>query len=110
MNSSKMTHFSNDNLTSIPHEVLISEGISQKDRLLKEVMECLFASLPEKTTTDPSFLLSDGTQCFLKKFFAPRKNADDETIYGFDVVIDNGPLSHLEFVVKCSGWERSITR
>jgi len=100
---------SNENVVSLPHDTLTAEGESQKDRLLQEVMETLFLIIPDKKTTNPSFVLSDGTACFIKKFFAPRHNDDGEMIYGFDVEVDNSTISHLEFSVKCSGWERCLS-
>lgn len=105
-----MTHPSNDNVSSMPYDVLIKEGSSQKDRLLKEVMEHLFSVVPDKKPETPSFTLSDGTKCYVKKFFAPRTNHEHEIIYGFDVILEDTSLSHLEFVVKCSGWERVLVK
>ncbi len=103
-----MRTLSNETVVALPHDVLVSEGESQKDRLLREVMEELFSGIPDKRTTKPSFVLSDGTKCFVKKFFAPRPNEEGEIIYGFDVELEDSPLSHLEFAVKCSGWERGL--
>lgn len=100
----------NQSVTSIPVEKWIQEGESQADRRIMEVMQRLFNDLPERDVTDiPSFKLDDGTECYIRKFAAPRVR-DGETIYGFDVKFNNGPLSHLEFSVRCSGWERDYTK
>lgn len=97
------------NVAELPLAAFFREGWSQTDRILQEVMQSLFMELPDKRQNDPTpvFTLADGTKCFLKKFAAPYENQDGDLVYGFDIKLDSGPLSHLEFVVKCSGWERS---
>lgn len=72
-------------------------------------MAALFAQLPDSASGAPDFQLSDGTKCWVKKFYAPKKNNDDEWVYGFDVKFEEGQaLAHLEFSVACSGWERVL--
>lgn len=102
-----------DNITMVPFDLLVSEGRSQRNRYEKEVMEALFALLPrevDKNNDSPSFVLADGTRCWLKAFSAPGVREDNNQLqYGFDVKFPEGhPLAHLEFTVKCTGWERSF--
>ena len=61
------------NIATMPFDILIKEGESQRDRHIKEVMDVLFALLPCKNSDnlEPSFLLSDGTKCWIKAFFFP---------------------------------------
>lgn len=97
-------------VTSVPIEKWMQEGKSQADRRIIEVMAHLFNDLPDRDGADvPSFKLEDGTECQVRKFTAPRMR-DGEAIYGFDVKFNDGPLSHLEFSVRCSGWERDYTK
>lgn len=92
-------------IAQIPAEVLIKQMRSQRDRRVQEVMEALFAQIPDKPgNVTPDFTLADGTACRIVKFAAPRER-DGEYIYGFDVKFDKGPLHHLEFAVRCSGFE-----
>lgn len=96
------------NISQLPLGMLIKEGESQKERVAAEVMEALFARLPNDVQRDHDFELSDGTKCWIKKFHPPRKSEEDGWIYGFDVKFSpESPLTHLEFSVRCSGWERS---
>lgn len=91
-------------ITQVPVDIYVREGRSQKDRRVKEVMDALFARLPDKPGAVPDFLLSDGTECRIVKFATPRER-DGEYWYGFDVKFNSGPIAHLEFSVRCSGWE-----
>jgi hypothetical protein len=91
-------------ITNFPIEKHIEEGISQRNRLLEEVMGCLFEQIK---TNSAEFFLADGTVCRIKPFTPPSVDINDELRYGFDVVMDDKPVSHLEFTVKCTGWERS---
>lgn len=98
-----------DNIEHLPISQFMKEGQSQGDRRILEVMEALFNSLPERDIQPtPDFVLADGTECRITKFSAPYENYQGDLVYGFDVKFDTGPLSHLEFAVKCSGWERSL--
>lgn len=107
---SKITPASqNHTIVQMPLGMLVREGESQRNRIVQEVMNALFERLPTTVSHKPSFSLSDGTQCWIKAFHKPKKNSDDEWVYGFDVKFAEGePLSHLEFSVRCSGWERAL--
>ena len=95
-------------IQQVPLKTLVSEAVSRKERMVKEVMDHLYASLPEKFSGN-DFILSDGTECWIKKFHPPRKDEEDGYIYGFDVKFaENSPLVHLEFSVRCSGWEKAF--
>lgn len=100
------------NITNIPFDNFVQEGISQKNRIVKEVMDALFAQLPPKGIhlDEHSFRLSGGTKCWIKAFSKPKTREDkDNWQYGFDVVFEDGfPLVHLEFSVACTGWERAL--
>ncbi len=99
-----------ETIAQLPLDCLVKEGKSQRDRIAKDVMEFLFAKLPDKASLHPDFYLDDGTKCWIKKFHPPRKDENGDYIYGFDVKLGEGsPLSHLEFSVRCSGWERNLT-
>jgi hypothetical protein len=88
----------------VPLDLIIREKQSQRDRRLLEIMEALFARLPDKPgNTAADFTLADGTECRIVKFAVPRER-DGKLWYGFDVKLDRGPLDHLEFSVECSGW------
>lgn len=98
-----------NNVMTVPPELLMKEGQSQSHRRVMEVMSALFDRLPSKPgKIDPDFKLADGTECRITKFAAPRER-DGEVRYGFDVKFNSGPLTHLEFSVRCSGWERDYT-
>jgi hypothetical protein len=98
-----------NNVTQIPVDCLMKEGQSQSNRRVQEVMGVLFSKLPDKPgNKNPDFILADGTECRIVKFAAPRER-DGEILYGFDVKFNSGPLTHLEFSVRCSGWERDYT-
>ena len=98
------------NVSSVPIDSFMKEGRSQCNRRILEIMTSLFSFLPDKPgNKNPDFVLSDGAECRIVKFAAPRER-DGEFIYGFDVKINSGPLSHVEFSVRCSGWERDFTK
>lgn len=86
----------------IPIDVLMNEKRSQKDRLLKEVMDKLY-----EITGGATFELESGAKCSVVKF-SPPKQYDDGLQYGFDVRIDKGGIDHLEFFVKCTGFGGSV--
>lgn len=93
---------------NIPFDQLVTEGLSQSNRVVLEVMQKLFDLLPPRDTenSEPTFILADGTPCWLVKFSDP-KEIDGVLGYGFDVRFpDSHPLVHLEFRVHKSGWER----
>jgi len=92
----------------IPLETFFSEGTSQKDRVLQDLHDFLFACLPDREVAGLTFVLENGTECFVKKFSPPRCDDTRGIVYGFDVAFDRGPLSHLEFMVECTGWEREL--
>ena len=93
----------------MPYEALVREGAAQRDRIIAEVMNALFARLPNNCNRYSDFRLSDGTRCWIKRF-SPPDFRDGEYSYGVDVKFSDGhPLAHLEFLVKCSGWERVLT-
>lgn len=93
-----------DVVAQMPIDTLIRQGQSQRDRRLLEVMTALHGLLPDKEGDHlPSFILADGTECRIVKFSAPYER-DGRLRYGFDVRLDRGPIDHLEFCVKCSGW------
>lgn len=95
------------NIKQVPVEKYIDEAISQKNRRVMEVMNALFARLPDNLGDGPDFTLADGTECRIKKFHPPRTNGKDGIVYGFDVTFAPGaPLALLEFSVSCSGFER----
>ena len=99
-------------IEQLPSNVLLEEKRSQKNRIVKEVMEVLFDRLPDKKirtlTREYDFTLKDGTKCWIKQFVEPRED-DDELYYCFDVWFEEGkPLSHLEFKVTCSGFGGSV--
>ena len=105
----RMKPISSSNVTPIPIDCLMREGQSQSNRRVLEVMEILFSNLPNKPGNEnPDFVLTDGTECRIVKFAAPRER-DGEILYGFDVKFNSGALTHLEFSVRCSGWERDYT-
>jgi len=96
-------------IVQMPLGMYVREGESQRDRVVQEVMAALFERLPATISSKADFKLSDGTKCWVKAFHEPKKNSDDEMVYGFDVKFaEGGPLSHLEFSVRCSGWERAL--
>ena len=97
-----------ENVSQIPINLLMRESESQKNRMIENVMIGLFSTLPDQKSNIADFTLPDGTQCFIKKFSSPYKKIDGDFVYGFDVKFNDGPFSHLEFIVKCSGWERSF--
>ena len=97
------------NVSQMSAEALIKEGVSQQKRLVKEVMDALYARLsPEKHDLDgeADMVLSDGTQCWIRQFVPTRDKDGYE--YGFEVRFLDGPLMHLEFAVRCTGWERGV--
>ena len=102
-------HTQGNKNASMPLNRYMSEGMSQRDRAVKEVMEALFNALPDDTSRPCDFTISNGTKCWIKKFHPPKHTADEDWIYGFDVKFGEGAaLSHLEFSVRCSGWERVL--
>lgn len=102
----------NDNIASIGTDKIMQEGQSQADRILYEVMCKLYAAI--LNSDSPMFTLDDGTNCHVKGFLEPveRHNNKDEPQteprYAFDIKLDKGPIDHLEFLVKCSGWGREL--
>lgn len=98
---------SEKNIVQVPFETLVREGLSQRDRIVTQVMTALWETLPDKAESKPSFMLPDGTKCWLKKFSAPYQDESGQLVYGFDVQFEeSNALHHLEFAVTCSGWER----
>src|SRR5690348_5903736 len=105
-----MSYVSDNKISPLPFDRYLKEGQSQRDRIIEEVMKVLFSMLPERTARQPDFILSNGVKCWVKKFSPPKQDTDGEWTYGFDVKFAEGKaLSHLEFSVKCSGWERALT-
>ena len=97
-------------IAQVPLCLLEREGQSQRDRVLMEVMEKLFTQLPKDENRPHDFVLSNGTKCWVKKFSPPGERSDGTVAYGFDVKFsDEAPLSHMEFFVKCTGWERNLS-
>ena len=102
------TRHASSGVVQIPLDKMVKEGVSQKERRVKEVMEALFSALPDGGENH-DFVLADGTKCWIKKFHPPRECEKDGMIYGFDVKFSPAsPLVHLEFSVRCTGWERAF--
>lgn len=92
-----------------PVELLIKEAESQRNRALEEVMQKLYGLIQGREKRDVSFTLQDGAQCFVVQFYEPRISHEGVWAYGFDVQFsEKHPLSHLEFKVTCSGYERGL--
>ena len=102
-----MSEEQKDNIHVIPLETFMQESASQAERIVLEVMQKLWLSLPDHTDRPADFILENGTKCWIKRFSAP-KNRDGVYQYGFDVGFDSGPLDHLEMCVNNSGWGRSL--
>lgn len=101
-------HTSEKKVVQIPFGNFFREGESQRDRILQEVMEALFSQLRNNIDRMHDFTLSNGIKCWVTPFYAPKIKKDSLT-YGFDVKFEEEyPLSHLEFSVKCTGWERAL--
>lgn len=97
-----------NNIAHVPVDIILQESLSQRDRVVKEVMDKLYEKLP-CAFVEFDFTLTNGTKCWIKKFHPPKKNDEGILTYGFDVKFDQSAvLSHLEFSVRCSGWERSL--
>ena len=105
-----MDMMENPQIFSVPLESYVNEAASQKDRVLGEVMQLLFDAMPDDLKKKQDFTLSDGTKCYVKKFYGPHENFNGEQAYGFDVVFKNHPaLNHLEFTVTCTGMGRKLS-
>ncbi len=105
----KLVPTSDAKVSNLPLDNFIKEGVSQSNRVVEEVMSSLFNTLSENCERPADFKLASGAKCWIKKFHPPQKNSDGEWMYGFDVKFEEGEaLSHLEFSVKCSGWERVL--
>jgi len=97
-----------DNITHLGNDIIMQEAQSQADRILDEVAAQLFDMIADEAPKWADFILKNGTECLVRKFYPPKRDDKNELSYGFDVKFDDGPLSHLEFKVTCSGWGRNL--
>lgn len=89
---------------------VFAESQGLLERVVMEVMQEVYARLPY----GQKFQLSDGSTAYLKKFIEPRICPYENHSFtgspqlGFDVVLENGKLDHIEFAVFQSGWGRAL--
>lgn len=90
------------NVSHLPNEVLLENKRRLKDQLVLAVMQEVW----ERIESIEAFEI-DGKKCTVKKFSKPN-DRDNRNSFGFDVLIEDSPIDHIEFLVTDSGFGGSV--